>query len=284
MPKTATIGLRHEGLCSGSCAPSAHSVEGGDLTTVTYWPWLLAISLFFFVAERFVPARRAQPWLRPQLANDVFYLLFNGHVYALAVGGLTGVIALRTREWFAPLLPFPEAGGALASLPWAAQFAVFLLLSDFLQWCVHRLLHHSKFLWQFHKVHHSIHEMDWAGNFRFHWMELVVYRSLLYLPLTLLGGDGGPLFAVAVFATFWGHFNHSNLRVRLGPLGFVFNSPGMHLWHHDASDEGGVAKNFGIVLSLWDWLFRTAYWPRERIRCASVIRVTKNSRATSRAN
>jgi sterol desaturase/sphingolipid hydroxylase (fatty acid hydroxylase superfamily) len=38
----------------------------------------------------------------------------------------------------------------------------------------------------------------------------------------------------------------------------------MHLWHHDASDEGGVAKNFGIVLSLWGFLFRTAYWPRER--------------------
>ncbi|HEX9185803.1 MAG TPA: hypothetical protein VGB87_01940, partial [Vicinamibacteria bacterium] len=35
-------------------------------------------------------------------------------------------------------------------------------------------------------------------------------------------------------------------------------------WHHDASDEGGVAKNFGIVLSLWDFVFGTAFWPRER--------------------
>ena len=38
----------------------------------------------------------------------------------------------------------------------------------------------------------------------------------------------------------------------------------MHLWHHDQSSEGGVAKNFGIVLSGWDFLFGTAYWPRER--------------------
>jgi sterol desaturase/sphingolipid hydroxylase (fatty acid hydroxylase superfamily) len=38
----------------------------------------------------------------------------------------------------------------------------------------------------------------------------------------------------------------------------------MHLWHHDASSEGGIAKNFGIVLSLWDFLFRTAFWPRDR--------------------
>jgi sterol desaturase/sphingolipid hydroxylase (fatty acid hydroxylase superfamily) len=25
-----------------------------------------------------------------------------------------------------------------------------------------------------------------------------------------------------------------------------------------------VSKNFGVVLSAWDWLFGTAYWPRER--------------------
>ena len=93
-----------------------------------------------------------------------------------------------------------------------------------------------------------------------------MYRSLLYVPLAMLGGaDVGPLFAVAVFATFWGHFNHANVDVGLGPLGYVlFNSPRMHMWHHDSSDEGGVAKNFGIVLSLWDWLFGTAFWPRER--------------------
>ena len=36
------------------------------------------------------------------------------------------------------------------------------------------------------------------------------------------------------------------------------------MWHHDASSEGGSAKNFGIVLSLWDFLFGTAYWPRDR--------------------
>ena len=154
--------------------------------------------------------------------------------------------------------------GGLDGRSFALQFAVFLLVSDFLQWCVHNLLHRVPFLWPLHKVHHSIHTMDWLGAFRFHWGEVVVYRSLLYVPLLWLGGDPGPLFAVAVFSTFWGHFNHSNMDVRLGPLGYVFNSPRMHLWHHDASDEGGVAKNFGIVLSLWDFLFGTAYWPRER--------------------
>lgn len=35
-------------------------------------------------------------------------------------------------------------------------------------------------------------------------------------------------------------------------------------WHHDQSDEGGAAKNFGVIFSLWDFLFGTAHWPRDR--------------------
>jgi sterol desaturase/sphingolipid hydroxylase (fatty acid hydroxylase superfamily) len=129
---------------------------------------------------------------------------------------------------------------------------------------VHNLLHRVPLLWKFHKVHHSIHQMDWAGAFHFHWVEVVVYKSLLYLPLAVLGGSAEAIFAAAVFSTFWGHFNHANLDVGIGPLSYVFNSPRMHLWHHDSSTEGGAAKNFGIVFALWDFLFGTAYWPRER--------------------
>jgi len=228
-----------------------------------YWQWLLAVSAAFALAERLHPARREQPVLRPQLANDLFYLAFNGHFYALLTGALALAAAQRTQALVGSVVELP-ASSLLTGRPFALQFVVYLLVSDFLQWCVHVLLHKVPFLWSFHKVHHSIHRMDWAGNFRFHWVELVVYRSLLYLPLLLLGGDGAPLFAVAVFATAWGHFNHANLDVSIGPLGWIFNSPRMHLWHHDASTEGGVSKNYGIVLSLWDFLFRTAYWPRDR--------------------
>lgn len=229
-----------------------------------YWQWLIGISIAFMLLERLRPARRDQKLLRPQLANDLGYLFLNGHGFALLAGGITASLAMLVRDALAPYLPIEEGSSALANLPWLAQFTIYLVIADFLQWCVHNLLHRVPFLWQFHKVHHSIHEMDWAGAFRFHWMELVVYRSLLYLPLAMLGGADGPLFAVAVFATAWGHFNHANLDVGIGPLRYLFNSPRMHLWHHDASDEGGVAKNFGIVLSLWDWLFRTAYWPLNR--------------------
>jgi sterol desaturase/sphingolipid hydroxylase (fatty acid hydroxylase superfamily) len=106
--------------------------------------------------------------------------------------------------------------------------------------------------------------MDWIGNWRFHWAEILVYKSLQWLPLAWLGASPQAAFAVAVVTTVWGDFNHANLDVGLGPLGYVLNNPRMHLWHHDQSSEGGIAKNFGVVFSMWDYLFGTAYWPRDR--------------------
>ena len=230
---------------------------------MSYLYWLIAVSLAFAVAERVHPARPAQRARRPQLANDLFYLTLHGYLWAALFGGVEGWFANSARGALATLQLAPERGWLADQAAWM-QFAIYFVVSDFLQWCVHNLLHRVPALWQLHKLHHSIRDMDWAGNFRFHWIEPIVYGSILYLPLLYLGGDPAPLLAVAVFGTAWGHLNHANLNVSLGKLGYLFNSPRMHLWHHDASQEGGVAKNFGVVLSLWDHVFGTAYWPRDR--------------------
>ena len=86
-----------------------------------------------------------------------------------------------------------------------------------------------------------------------------VYKSLQWLPLALLGASPEAVFAVALVTTIWGDLNHANLDVGLGPLGYLLNSPPMHLWHHDQSSEGGAAKNFGIVFSVWDFVFGTRH-------------------------
>jgi sterol desaturase/sphingolipid hydroxylase (fatty acid hydroxylase superfamily) len=230
---------------------------------MSYLNWLIGISVGFVVLERVFPWRKEQGLFRPGWARDLGFLALNGHVFALLTAGLNGWVALQAttllRRTGVTLDVSPIAGWAL----WA-QILAFLVLSDFLQWCVHNALHRVPVLWTFHKVHHSIHTMDFVGNFRFHWMEIVVYKTAQWLPLALLGAPGKAVFWVAVFSTFWGDLNHANLNVGLGPLGYVFNNPRMHLWHHDASDEGGIAKNFGIVFSLWDFLLGTAYWPRDR--------------------
>jgi sterol desaturase/sphingolipid hydroxylase (fatty acid hydroxylase superfamily) len=230
---------------------------------MSYVHWLLATSAAFVLLERLFPWRGGQRLLRRGWLRDVGFVALNGHFFSLLTAAATGAVAVAATRAFR-FLGLRFEGSPVADWPFLAQFAVFLVLADFLQWCIHNLLHRVPWLWTFHKVHHSITTMDWIGNWRFHWMEILVYKGLQWLPLAWLGASPGAIFAVAVVTTFWGDFNHANLDVGLGPIGYVLNSPRMHLWHHDQSSEGGAAKNFGIVFSLWDHVFGTAYWPRER--------------------
>jgi sterol desaturase/sphingolipid hydroxylase (fatty acid hydroxylase superfamily) len=75
------------------------------------------------------------------------------------------------------------------------------------------LLHRVEWLWQFHKVHHSVEEMGFAAHLRYHWMETIVYRTIEYIPLALLGIGLYDFFIIHIFALAIGHYNHSNFRI-----------------------------------------------------------------------
>ncbi len=227
----------------------------------SYLFWLIAISIFCFLLERIIPWRK-QNAVRPQLLQDFFWLIFNGYYLAVLFSPLFRFASETFGSLFHLLdLPSPESVNLVNTFPFFAQVIFLLVFQDFIEWCVHNLLHRIPALWELHKLHHSIHTMDWIGNFRFHWAEVFVYKSIKYLPLALMGFNGKALLAVAVFATLIGHLNHSNIPLSWGPLKYLFNSPKMHIWHHDVEMHLPYGQNFGIVLSVWDWLFGTAYMP-----------------------
>jgi sterol desaturase/sphingolipid hydroxylase (fatty acid hydroxylase superfamily) len=226
----------------------------------TYWIWLVVASLAFVAFERLLPRRTEQPMLRRGIWSDVVYVVWNGHF----VGGVVALAAAPLERAFRSLLD--EAGltidvAVARGWPFAVQLVVAFVALDLLQWCIHNMLHRVPLLWQIHKVHHSIEELDWLGSLRFHWGEVVVYKTAQYVPLALLGFDPLALFIIAVVGTIIGHYNHSNVRVDLGPLQYVMNGPKMHQWHHVHPDAGPPNKNFAINLALWDWLFGTAFLP-----------------------
>ena len=70
-------------------------------------------------------------------------------------------------------------------------------------------------------------------------------------------------FIVNMLALTIGTFNHANLRLPIGPLRYLLNSPQMHLWHHAKVIPDKYGVNYGLSLSLWDWIFGTVYWPRD---------------------
>jgi sterol desaturase/sphingolipid hydroxylase (fatty acid hydroxylase superfamily) len=106
---------------------------------------------------------------------------------------------------------------------------VLLIAFDFAQWLIHNMLHRVPWLWNMDKIHHSIEEMDWIGNWRFHLGEVVVYKSLLYVPAAFFGFSGVAMFWYGVASTLIGHFSHSNVHLNLGPFKYLLNSPEMHI-------------------------------------------------------
>ena len=228
---------------------------------MNYLGWLAVLSAVFVVLERIAPRHR-QPIFRRGIAADLFYLVFNGHY--LGVG--LAVLSVPVISWLdATLTTWGVRDqlylGVASDWPTWLQFLVPLVVVDFLHWCIHNTLHRVPFLWTLHKVHHSIETMDWVGSLRFHWSEVVVYKSLTYPLLAFLGVPGEVLLWIAVVNTAVGHFNHSNLAVSIGPLKYVLNSPAMHVWHHTHDECGPPLRNFGITLSVWDWLFGTGHIP-----------------------
>ena len=229
-----------------------------------YYFWLVGVSLFVFVLERIFTWRREQKVFRAGITQDLFWLVFNGHYLGVVLAMVTGPVVHGLNDLLREAgLPAPESLALMAETPLWLQVIVFFVLKDFIEWNIHVLLHRTPWLWEFHKLHHSIEQLDWIGNFRFHWGEVVVYKMLTYLPLVILGIDWRVMLGIAVFGTFMQDLNHANIRASWGPLRYLFNSPMMHVWHHDVELHGRGGQNFGIVLSVWDWWFGTVYWPKD---------------------
>jgi fatty acid hydroxylase family protein len=71
-----------------------------------------------------------------------------------------------------------------------------------------------------------------------------------------VNGGTADLLAGAVLYTSIQHFNHANIRWRLGPLEWLFVVPRYHFVHHGA-DPKLNNSNFGFLLTIWDRMLGT---------------------------
>jgi sterol desaturase/sphingolipid hydroxylase (fatty acid hydroxylase superfamily) len=188
--------------------------NGGGFFKSYFW-LLLLVSLFFFVLEIIRPWREKQPKFRKDFWLDFFYMFFNFFLFSLVIYHAGSMLVVN---WINGLVLNATGFDLQGSNPmnswplWAILITGFLV-RDFIQWWVHRLLHFVPRLWEFHKVHHSVRQMGFAAHLRYHWMENVVYRSIEYLPLALLGIGLHDFFVIHIFALAWGHYNHANFSV-----------------------------------------------------------------------
>ncbi len=127
----------------------------------------------------------------------------------------------RTSSWAAF-----RAG--VAALPWIAQFAIVLLVSDLAQYWYHRLFHKIPFLWGFHAIHHSAKSMDWLAGSRMHFVEIILLRSITSLPLFTLGFSPSVMQAYIGFVYVWSSLLHANVGGDFNRLGHWIATPRFH--------------------------------------------------------
>lgn len=229
-----------------------------------YFWGLTFISLLVWGAECAFPWRKSQGIFRQDFWLDAFYMYFNFFIFSLVINAVYEALSYV----------FYSADITMQSLTLididdfhpALQLLIFFVLLDFFQWTTHLAIHRFNVLWRFHQVHHSIKEMGFAGHLRYHWMENIIYKPLKTLGIMLIGGfEPEQAFVVHFFTIIIGHINHSNLKISYGPLKYLLNNPVMHLYHHayHLPDNRRYGMNFALTLSVWDYLFRTAYVPED---------------------
>ena len=232
-----------------------------------YFYGLILVSLFVWILELLFPWRKDQKIFRQDFWLDTFYMFFNFFLLNLIV---LIFLSNATAELFNDFLGLFGLNLSnfqivdLNVLPYGLGLLIFFLVTDFVQWNTHMLLHRVPFLWNFHKLHHSITEMAFAAHLRYHWMEPIVYKSILYIPLAIIGGFNVESVAIVHFTSLAiGHLNHANLGWDYGILKYIFNNPKMHIWHHakELPENKQYGANFGISLSVWDYIFNTHHLP-----------------------
>ena len=135
-------------------------------------------------------------------------------------------------------------------------------VADFFYYWMHRAQHSFGWLWRFHRVHHSITELN-ATNSYHHIAEDLFQFVAVTIPMSyLLGVESGPVpWLVIVVVNTHSYFNHSTMNLNIGPLRYLLSDNRVHRIHHSI-EARHIYRNFATSTPIWDMLFGTAYFPK----------------------
>jgi sterol desaturase/sphingolipid hydroxylase (fatty acid hydroxylase superfamily) len=201
----------------------------------------------FELLERTRPAREVDRW--KDLKIDVLSFSVAIVVNQVCKHLLDSAYMQATPAWM-------TAGfTSLQSLPAWARIGLAILVIDFLIYWIHRAQHRYELLWRTHAWHHSIAELYWFSGFRTSFFHSFLYAipvtSVSLLVFNLTPVEAGIGYSLGLLIQFW---EHTNLRIDIGPLRHIFITPDYHRVHHST---GHNRSNYGTTFSFWDRMFGT---------------------------
>jgi len=214
--------------------------------------WAILAGLVFCLALEYFFGRQ-----RPKLVAKTFFFNYGLLILnTILLGGILGFLYHWINQFYLIWLPFARLR-VLADKPFFVQGLVGFLVSDFTIFFSHWVRHKIAPLWHIHAIHHSETALSPATLFREHPLDPVVNALITYAPMALLGGSIWAGTLLVLYTVVWGLYTHSDLPMTWGPLKYVLITPAYHRIHHSIEPRHWD-KNFGHILTLWDWLFGTA--------------------------
>lgn len=218
----------------------------------------LTAAIAVTLLEHWLPYESSWSESHGDIPTDLFYAASS----LIAAPRLFDTLALTALLSLASALPLSSALWPTEA-PWAVQLGLAAIIAELGSYGWHRLLHEWGPLFRLHATHHSSPRLYWLNATRFHPLDNVTMYALHLLPLTLAGVEESVLVGFTVLSLVHGFFQHANVDVRLGPLNYVFSMAELHRWHH-SRNVFEANHNYGSNCILWDLVFGTFYWPRER--------------------
>jgi sterol desaturase/sphingolipid hydroxylase (fatty acid hydroxylase superfamily) len=233
-------------------------------TFAKVFPVTIALGIVFTVLTHFWACNPGKPWWRKrEIVTDVVYWFAIPLMARIIRIGLliVGAGMLYNVKGDDALIAFYDNGfGPLGQLPLWAQAVIFLVVSDFFLYWIHRMFHDGA-MWKYHAIHHSSEEIDWISAARFHPLNIIFGTVIVDVALLLAGISPNVMLWVGPITIAHSALVHANLNWDFGPLRTVFASPVFHRWHHTFMEEGGNT-NFAGSFPIWDIMFGTYRMPQ----------------------
>ena len=143
-------------------------------------------------------------------------------------------------------------------------FFVYLAITDFVYYAIHRLQHALPWWWALHSLHHSQRQISCWSNDRDSILDDLFEASIVAGVAHLIGVAPVEYALLVLLGELLQNLSHANVRLRFGRvLDKLLVDPAYHRLHHMRADHArpGLENcNFALIFPLWDIVFGTALY------------------------
>jgi sterol desaturase/sphingolipid hydroxylase (fatty acid hydroxylase superfamily) len=208
------------------------------------------LTIFFVLGLEQIHERHAGWRMNKQeFFTDLYYVILSNTVIVWTSSALVEDPLATAKQWLGISTQWAT------QLPFLVQVAIVMVVFEFGQYWMHRLMHNNSFFWSTHAPHHHITQLNAMKGFVGNPLELFlisigVIALFDFTPAAIFGAFNA-LNAISIF-------NHAN--VRADPpywYGFFFTTIRNHSLHHTALSYEDTRCNYGNNLILLDRIFGT---------------------------